>query len=104
MFKELVSFLSLHILLYYLETIDNLVWNYLCTVYLILFFNSICLGISLGGLIGGFFYEKIGGVSTFKLFSGGSFFMGILHVLFIVLNKKIVNGTGTINWNDFCSS
>jgi len=66
-------------------------------VYLIIFLNSICLGISLGGLIGGFFYEKIGGVSTFKLFSGGSFLMGILHVSFIVFSKTNVNGTSTIN-------
>ncbi|CAI6360268.1 unnamed protein product [Macrosiphum euphorbiae] len=55
------------------------------------------VGISLGGLIGGFFYEKIGGVSTFKLFSGGSFLMGILHVLFIVFSKTNVNGRSTIN-------
>ncbi|XP_015372489.1 PREDICTED: major facilitator superfamily domain-containing protein 6-like isoform X2 [Diuraphis noxia] len=34
------------------------------------------VGISLGGLIGGFFYGKFGGVSTFKLFSICSLFMG----------------------------
>jgi len=66
-------------------------------VYLTLFINYIYLGISLGGLIGGFFYEKFGGVSTFKLFSTGSLFMGILHVLFIAFSKKNVNGIDTIN-------
>lgn len=80
---------------------NNYVWNFLCTVYLTLFINYIYLGISLGGLIGGFFYEKFGGVSTFKLFSTGSLFMGILHVLFIAFSKKNVNGIDTINWNDF---
>jgi len=94
--------LSLNILLYYLEITNNHVWNDVCTVYLILFLNSICLGISLGGLIGGFFYEKIGGVLTFKLFSCSSFFMGILHVLYIVFSKTDVNGIATINWSDFC--
>lgn len=67
-------------------------------------FNSIFLGLSVGGVIGGFFYEQIGGVLTYKLFSGCSFFMGILHVLFIVFSKTNVNGKGTINWNDFCLS
>jgi len=48
-------------------------------------------GVSLGGVIGGYFYEKFGGVSTFKIFSSGSLLMGILHVLFIVFSKKNIN-------------
>lgn len=84
--------------------INNYVWNFICIAYLTLFINFYCLGISLGGLIGGFFYEKFGGVSTFKLFSCGSLSMGILHVIFIVFSKTNVNGIGTINWNDFCLS
>ncbi|XP_026804101.1 major facilitator superfamily domain-containing protein 6-like isoform X1 [Rhopalosiphum maidis] len=55
------------------------------------------VGISLGGLIGGFFYEKFGGVLTFKLFSCGSLLMGILHVLFIVFSKKNIKRIGVIN-------
>jgi len=50
------------------------------------------LGVSLGGLIGGFFYEKLGGVSTFKIFSTGSLLMGILHILFIEFSRTNVNG------------
>lgn len=50
------------------------------------------VGTSIGGLVGGFLYQTYGGKQTFKLFSYGSLIMGILHVIFIKLNNKSING------------
>lgn len=39
-------------------------------------------GVSLGGLLGGFLYDRYGGVQTFQLFSYGSLSTCILHLIY----------------------
>ncbi|VVC36464.1 Major facilitator superfamily domain,Major facilitator superfamily associated domain [Cinara cedri] len=45
------------------------------------------VGLSLGGLLGGYTYERYGGSWTFELFAYGALIMGVIHLIIIKIMK-----------------